>query len=163
VTSGSYWAVVIVAGMTANRDKIWRTQQARNLALFCAEQPMPPRYLIRDNDGKFVEEFDRLLKDEGVEIIRIPPHSPNMNPFAERFVGSIRSEALDHFIVFGEDHLRHIVSDYIRFYNTSRPHQGVGNVPLSGAVPPAVSPVAARDILCESSLGGLLKSYRRAS
>jgi putative transposase len=98
-----------------------------------------------------------------VKIIRIPPHSPNMNPHAERFVGSIKSEALDHFVVFGEAHLRHILSQYVRFYNTLRPHQGVGNVPLSGAPSPAASPVTVEGIVCDARLGGLLKSYRRAS
>src|SRR5205085_12303926 len=133
------------------------------VAIHIAGQPVATKYLIRDNDGKFVKEFDDILKDEGMKVVRTPPHSPNMNPFAERFVGSIRREALDHFVVFGEAHLRHIVSEYVHCYNTVRPHQGVGNVPLSGERAPEESPVTVGEIVCESRLGGLLKHYRRAS
>ena len=90
---------------TANPDRAWMTQQARNLAMHFA-QPVPPRDPLCDNDGKFVTEFDAILKDEGVEVLRLPVCSANLNAFAERFVLSIKSECLDHFIVGGETHLR---------------------------------------------------------
>ena len=76
---------------------------------------------------------------------------------------SIKSECLDHFIVGGETHLRDLVSQYVAHYNTARPHQGVGNRPLGSAESPEPSPLAARDIVCDARLGGLLRHYRRAS
>ena len=70
---------VHIAGMTANPDKQWMTQQARNLRMFFADQPVPPRFLLRDNDSKFVPEFDAILQDEGIEVKRLPLRSPNLN------------------------------------------------------------------------------------
>lgn len=154
---------VHIAGMTANPDRQWMMQQARNTAMFFADQAAKPRYLIRDNAGKFVPEFDAILKDEGVEVIRIPPHSPNMNPYAVRFIGSLKAESLDNFIVFGEDHLRYILSEYVKWYHESRPQQGMGNVPLSGEKPPEPAILSLADLVCEEHLGGLLKTYRRAA
>lgn len=154
---------VHIAGMTANPDRQWMMQQARNTALFFADQAEKPRYLIRDNDGKFVPEFDAVLQDEGVAVIRIPPHSPNMNAYAERWIGSLKAECLDNFIVFGEDHLRYILSEYVQWYHESRPHQGMGNVPLSGEGLPEPAILSLEDVVCEERLGGLLKTYRRAA
>jgi putative transposase len=84
------------------------------------------------------------------------------NAIAERFVGSIKGECLDHFIVFGEAHLRYIISQYIDHYRGERPHQGKGNRPLSSGEPPEASPVTTKDVVCETRLGGLL-NYRRVA
>jgi putative transposase len=138
-------------------------QQARNMAMFIGEQPVPPKYLIQDNDGKFVKEFDAILKDEGVTTVRIVPRSPNMNAYAERFVGSIKGECLSQFMVFGLEHLRYLIKEYLIHYHQERAHQGVGNVLLSGTPPPPVARVTTEDVVCEERLGGLLKHYRRAS
>jgi putative transposase len=154
---------VHIAGMTANPDRQWMAQQARNTAMFFAEQADKPRYLLRDNDGKFVPEFDQILEAEGVEVKPITPLSPNLNAVAERFVMSVKSEALDYFLVFGEEHLRYILTSYLDWYHTCRPHQGVGNVSLRVAVPPADSGEPLGEVVCEESLGGLLKHYRRAA
>ena len=74
---------------------------------------------------------------------------------------SVKTECLDHFIVFGESHLRLMVSNYEEFYNSQRPHQGKDNLPLTGLPPPPLEPVNAADIDCDERLGGLLKHYRR--
>ena len=87
-----------------------------------------------------------------------------MNAHAERFVLTIKSECLDHFIVFGEAHLRYLISQYMAYYLQERPHQGVGNRPLTAEPPPPHAPVAAaRTVVCDERLGGLLKSYRVAA
>ena len=80
----------------------------------------------------------------------------------ERWVESIKHECLDHFVVFGEKHLQHIVSQYVKFHNEERPHQGVGNTRLRliGAKEPPVEN-AEGEIVCAARLGGLLKSYSR--
>ena len=89
-----------------------------------------------------------------------------MNAFAERWVLSARVECLDHFVVFGEAHLRHLLTEYTSFYNEDRPHQGVGNLPLATAWSlPMAEPVStAGSVECRERLGGLLKHYgQRAS
>jgi len=81
-----------------------------------------------------------------------------LNAFAERFVLSIKSECLDHFIVFGESHLRYLIDEYLAHYNHERPHQGIGNVPLE------VSTECPQDdgtVICDERLGGLLRHYSR--
>src|SRR5262249_55243660 len=100
---------VFVSGMSANPDRVWMAQQARNAALHFAEQPVAPRFLLRDNDGKFVPEFDQVLADEGIEVKRLVPQSPNLNAYAERFVQTIKGECLSQFVIFGESHLRYLI------------------------------------------------------
>jgi putative transposase len=74
----------------------------------------------------------------------------------------VRRECLDHFVVFGEEHLRYLVTEYTGWYNERRPHQGVGNRPLSVvASPEPLEEFVAEDIACEERLGGLLKHYQR--
>ena len=70
----------------------------------------------------------RAMEAEGVEVKRVGPRAPNVNAFAERWVQSLRHECLDRFVVLGETHLRHLVSEYLAHYNAERPHQGKGNV-----------------------------------
>jgi Integrase core domain len=85
-------------------------------------------------------------------------------PPSTRFVQSAKRECLDHVVVFGEAHLRHILSEFLAYYHRSRPHQGLGNRPpgweedsaTGGELPPG-------EVVCEERLGGLLKHYRRAA
>ncbi|MBL8823978.1 MAG: transposase [Planctomycetia bacterium] len=87
---------------------------------------------------------------------------PNLNAYAERFVQSIKQEALDHFICFGEDHLRHIATCYVDYYNTERAHQGIGNVPLTKRrIRKWKDTDKASAIVSTLRLGGLLNSYHR--
>jgi putative transposase len=154
---------VHIAGLTAHPDSAWMAQQARNIAVFFAEQGIPTKYLIHDCDAKFTQQFDAILDSSGVETIRVGPHAPNLNAYAERWVLSVKSECLDHFVVFGEEHLRYLINEYVRFYYTCRPHQGKDNEVLTApAAPPPTGPFAEGDIICEERLGGLLKHYRRA-
>jgi putative transposase len=152
---------VHIAGMTANPDRQWMMQQARNTAMFFAEQADKPRYLLLDNDGKFVPEFDRILEAEGVQVKPITPCSPNLNATAERFVQSVKSEALDHFLIFGEKHLHYILTAYARYYHELRPHQGLGNVPPRATLPAPDTGEPVGEVVCEEFLGGLLKHYSR--
>ena len=97
---------VHIAGLTTHPDRAWVAQQARNTAMFFAEQEVKPALLLRDNDGKFGPEFDAVFAAEGVEVKRITPASPNLNARAERWVQTVKRELLDRFVVFGEAHLR---------------------------------------------------------
>ena len=81
---------------------------------------------MRDKDKKYSKEFDELLGGYGIEVKKVSFRPPNLDPYAEGWVGTIKRECLDHFFVFGERHLRYIVLEYLRYYNTRRPHSGIG-------------------------------------
>jgi putative transposase len=153
---------VYIAGLTAHPDRAWVAQQARNTAMFFAEQEVKPAVLLRDNDGKFGPEFDAVFAAAGVAVKRITPASPNLNARAERWVQTVKREMLDRFVVFGETHLRYLLSEFLSHYHEARPHQSLGNAPPCG--PPAQAEGPAPDpaeVVCEERLGGLLKHYRR--
>ena len=82
--------------------------------------------MIRDNDNKFGAEFDRIAKGAGMKVLRTAIQAPLMNSICERFLGSVRRECLDHVIILGEKYLDCVLIEYCAFFNTSRPHQGIG-------------------------------------
>jgi hypothetical protein len=71
-----------------------------------------PTHIVRDRDAKFTHQFCAVLELDGIEFRPIPPRSPNVNPYAESWVGRTKAECLNHFIVFGEEHLRHILQEW---------------------------------------------------
>lgn len=147
---------------TANPDSAWVAQQARNMCIQFEDDNISASHLIHDLDTKFTQQFDNIFRSEGLKIKKIPFRSPNMNAHCERVVRTIKNEALDYFIVFGEGHLNHIVSSFVEFYNTLRPHQGLENVPLSGTVPEQqTASIDSGEIVCQEWLGGVLKHYER--
>ena len=96
-----------------------------------------PRYLVRDRDQVYGTIVTRRLRAMGIRDKPIAPGSPWQNGFAERLIGSIRRECLDHFVVWGEAHLRRILQSYIRYYNNIRTHRSLDKmrpslVPFSG-------------------------------
>src|SRR5574341_694184 len=80
-----------------------------------------PRFLIRDNDSKFGQNFRLTLIGRGIEDVRLPFYSPDLNAVCEHFQGSVRHEYLDHFIIFNEQHLHRVIREYVAYYNTMRP------------------------------------------
>jgi len=157
---------VHIAGMTTNPEGRWMAQIARNMSMVFSEEPeeFRPTHVIRDRDKKFTEEFCSILESDGLEFRPIPPRSPNMNPYAEAWVQRTKQEVLDHFIVFGERHLRQILAAWLEYYHRFRPHQGIGNVALAERDCPAplmTDTGPPGEIVCHESLGGLPKYYRR--
>jgi len=148
-----------MAGMTPNPTTEWVAQQARNIAMEFQEQAHKPTHLIRDNDGKFPAQFDEVFKAENVEVVRTAIRAPNMNAFIERWIQSLQIECLDHFVVFGEDHYRHLIESYLAYYNGQRPHQSLENLPLDGHVHDPPADWSPDEVVCTESLGGVLKSY----
>lgn len=84
-----------------------------------------PKYLIRDNDGKYGARFKELLKNSGIEEKKTPPCAPRANAICERFIGSLRREALDHMLFLHQHQLRRVVKEFVDYYNRLRPHQGI--------------------------------------
>jgi transposase InsO family protein len=94
---------------------------ARQLTEACGWRETP-RYIIRDRDGAYGEPFIRRLAAMGIRDRPISARSPWQNGYAERVIGSIRRDCLDHVVVFGEEHLRHLLNSYQKYYNEVRTH-----------------------------------------
>ena len=102
--------------------------------------------------------FREMLEDEGVEAVRLPPRSPNLNPHIERFVGSLKDECLERMIFFGEMSLRRAVHVYLDHFHRERNHQGLGNKIIE---PGEEVGQPCGCIECQERLGGLLRYYHR--
>ena len=97
---------------------------ARQLDEACGWQEAP-RYIVRDRDAAYGEVFVRRLAAMGIRDRPIAARSPWQNGYAERVIGSIRRDCLDHVVVFGEEHLRHLLNSYQKYYNEVRTHLSV--------------------------------------
>ena len=118
-------------------------------------------FLIRDRDGKFTAAFDDVFVGNGARIIKTPVRSPRANSFAERYVGTLRRECLDHLLIYSERHLRRILAEYARHYNGHRPHQS------REQRPPLCQPGQPGDVTAgikrRPVVHGLINEYRRAA
>jgi putative transposase len=129
--------------------------------------------VMRDYDGKFSAAFHQMFKDRAIRVKPVGPQAPNLNAYVERWIQSLKYEALNHFIVFGKEHFDYIVSEYVAYYHDCRPHQGIGNVLLprpdgapqvdGSAGESAVTRFDLAELKCDERLGGLLKHYYRAA
>lgn len=147
---------VYIAGMTQRPTKEWVLKQAKNLSgLF--ENDKTAKLIIRDGDAKYPKKFDCIFEQYNAKVKKIPRRSPNLNPYAEGWVGTIKRECLNHFIVFGRKHLKYLVKEYVKYYNSKRPHSAMDNLPLDYRTAKTKG-----KIQCESRLGGLIKHYYRS-
>ena len=128
---------VHVAGVTPHPNEAWMVQVARNVTMEEWGLLSPGQYLIHDRDTKFCAAFQRIIDDAGVERVVLPPRSPNLNAYAERWIRSVKDEALGRLILFGEGSLRHVLNEYVEHYHQERNHQGKGNILLFPPPSPA--------------------------
>jgi transposase InsO family protein len=148
---------VVHVGVTRHPTDAWIAQQLRE-ATPCGQRP---RYLIRDNDGKYGAIFARVAAASDITILRTPYRAPRANAHCERFLGSVRRECLDHVLVLGERHLARVLREYVAYFNRARPHQGLGQAtpePSLGTPGEDEGPIFARAVL-----GGLHHTYQRAA
>src|SRR6202051_3735895 len=139
-------------GVTAHPTAEWIANQVTEA---CGWE-QAPCYLIRDRDGAYGEVFIRRLRTICIRDRPTSPLSPWQNAYAERLIGSIRRECLDHVVVLGERHLRHVLLSYMNYYNETRTHLSLNkDSPLSRTVK------RAGRILCRPILGGLHHKYVR--
>jgi transposase InsO family protein len=117
-----------------------------------------PKYMIRDRDGIYGDQFCRRVEGLGIEEVLTAPRSPWQNPYAERLVGSVRRECLDRVIVLGEQHLRRILKSYFSYYHRSRTHLSLGK---DAPEPRAVHPPSMGEIVELPEVGGLHHRYER--
>jgi putative transposase len=154
---------VHVAGVTPHPDQCWMTQIARNVTMADWGFLGPGQYLIHDRDGKFCPAFQQLIDVAGVTRVSLPARSPNLNAYAERWVRSVKEEALSQLILFGERSLRHALTEYVTHVHQERPHQGKDNVVLMPTIASAQVTTRGNPIRCRERLGGLLKYDDRAA
>ena len=114
-------------------------------------------HLILDRDPVFTADARTTLAKGGVQVVRLPAKSPNLNAYAERFVGSVRRECLSRLVALSDRHLRHVVREFIRHYNAERNHQGVENRLLQ----PEIAANGSGPIQRRTRIGGILSFYYR--
>jgi hypothetical protein len=153
--------MVEIAGIATNPDGRWMQQMARNLTDSVDGFLRNATYLIHDRDPLFTEAFEAILRERGVECVRIPAQSPNCNPHAERFVKTVREECLHHFATFGERHLRYVLKEFLAHYHRERFHQGLRGQLIEKQADSTNEKEARGKVLRRSRLGGMLNFYYR--
>lgn len=119
---------VHLAGITAYPDGTWTTQAARNFLMDLGQRAASVKFLIRDRAGQFTSSFAAVFTAEGIRVLRSPPQAPRANAICERVNGTLRRELLDRLLIVNEHHLRRVLDEYLRHYNTARPHRALGQV-----------------------------------
>jgi len=141
-------------GVARNPTDVWLAQQLREATPF----GVGLRYLIRDSDRKYGKLFARAASGTAIEVLRTPYGAPKANAVCERFLGSVRRECLDHFLILSERHLHRLVKEYQVYFNHARPHQGIGQrIPCRP--PQGVEPLGRRAV-SRPVLGGLHHDYQ---
>jgi putative transposase len=150
-----------LAGITANPDGTWTTQAARNFLMDLGHRATPVKFLIRDRAGQFTEAFDAVFTANGTRILASPPQAPRANAICERIIGTLRRELFDRLPIVNEHHLRRVLTEYLRHYNTARPHRALGQLAPARAHtrPPKIN-LAEHRICRKQVLGGLRASIR---
>ena len=150
-----------VLGVTKHPDGPWATQLARNFVADLEDEERSFKFLLRDRDSKFTAAFDAVFTSAGTRVIKCPVRAPRANAFAERWVGTVRRECIDHLLILGRRHLEVVLHQYVAHYNTERPHRGLG---LCAPNPkPAVTVDGPTVVRRNSVLGGLLHEYHRVA
>ena len=165
---------VFIAPSTFHPNEAWVKEQAHAFLKHVEETGLGTTIVMHDRDTKFTASFDEILESADLEVKKAAHRSPNTVAFVERFIQTLQQECLDYFIVFGEQHMDHLVSEMVTHYHEERPHQAKDNDPLAPAKPvkvhkkpkrkkaespPDVVPLS--QVECRQRLGGLLKHYSR--
>src|SRR3954451_9438112 len=148
---------VHLAGITAHPTGAWVAQQARNLLMDLGDRAEQFRFLIRDRDAKFTTAFDAVFAGADIRIIRTPVRAPRANANAERWIGTLRRECLDHLLITGPRHLKQVLHEFVEHYNTHRPHRSLDQHPPAGRTPPPSGVTI--HTLRRDRLGGLVHEY----
>ena len=151
---------VEITGLARQANGLWMSQMARNLADAAEGFLIGKRYLIHDRDPLFTAEFLETLGTSGVQSVKLPPCSPNLNAHAERFVRTIKESCLERMILLGEGSLRKAIHEFVEHYHRERNHQGLGN----RLIIEDESGVGSGGLIqCRQRLGGMLNYYHRVA
>ena len=148
---------IVHAAVTTSPTDEWTAQQMREATPWCQR----PKYLIRDNDGKYGHKFKYVLESSGIKDINTPVRAPRANAICERFIGTLKLDCLDHYLILHERQLRRVVDEFVTYYNNSRPHQGIDQlVPNRFHEPrPSLSNKPKGPIVSKPVLRGLHRGY----
>jgi transposase InsO family protein len=151
---------VEIGGVASKANGLWMAQIARNVADEVDGFFKGKRYLIHDRDPLYTKEFLNMLAGVGVESVKLPPRSPNLNAYAERFVRTIKESCLEQMILLGEESLRTSIQQFVDHYHLERNHQALENrliIPMKETVN------TEGRIKRRERLGGLLNYYYRVA
>jgi len=119
-----------------------------------------PRFMLPDRDGIYGQHFRDRVEHMGIEEVLIAPRAPWQNPYVEQLIGSIRRECLDHMIVLSEEHLRHILTEYLAYYHEARAHVSLDR---NSPIPRPVYSPEQGSVVARAYLGGLHHCYTRVA
>jgi len=148
---------VIHVNVTRSPTDLWVAQQLREATPYGEG----PKYLIRDKDCKFGPHFARVATTSGIKVLRTPYQTPRANAVCERFLGSVRRECLDHFLILHEKQLYHLLKTFSVYFNRARPHQGLGQRIPDPPVRSTLHPTQPHKMIAVPVLGGLHHDYQR--
>src|SRR5215210_8734012 len=147
---------VSIAGITRHPTHAWMEQMARNATDETSGCVREQRYVLHDRDTNFCAPFRSILTAGRVQALTLPPRSPNLNAFAERWVRSVKQECLSKMILFGEGSLKRALTEFTQHYQSERNHQGKDNALLFPS-PEVMKAAPNGSVRCKESLGGLLR------
>ncbi|WP_421671923.1 integrase core domain-containing protein [Saccharopolyspora spinosa] len=152
---------VHILGATAHPTAARATQHAPQLLRQLDDHAATFTHHIRDRDAKFTTTFDTIFASQGTTVTKIPPHNPNRNPHAERFIHSVREESTNRVLIFDRGHAEKILQEHACHFNTHRPHQTHDQrAPLDD---PNVIPLPTARIERRHAVAGLINEYRHAA
>jgi len=151
---------VEIGGISRTANGLWMNQIARNLTYADEGIVSGKGYLIHDGDPLFTTESVKVLADVGIKTVKLPPRSPNLNAYAERFVRSIKESCLERLILIGEKSLRTAVQSFVAHYHSERNHQGLANRLICPEVDDLVNTGVVQR---RKRLGGMLNYYYRVA
>ena len=150
---------VVHVGVTRHPTDARVAQQLREATPFGQR----PRYLIRDNDSKYGQAFTRVAEASGIAVLRTAYRAPRKNAACARFLGRVRRECLDHVLLLGEAHLRRVLREYVAYFNTARPHQGLQHRIPDAAEVRVLPPDTGGTVRAVPVLEGPHHTYRRVA
>ena len=151
----------IVTESTEHPNSAWVCQQTEWFIEQTKDREKSPEMILHDGDVKFTKDFTTTIKNAGMKTNRLPKGSPNLNGRCERFVGTIRWECVDKFIVFGKRHLDYLISEFVSYYNHHRAHMEREHLPPIREAPHEVETLPLDQIEVRSHVGGLVRSFHR--
>ncbi len=150
---------IVHVGVTRSPTDEWAAQQLREATPFGDA----PAFLIRDNDAKYGPHFAAVATGSGIEVLRTPIKAPRANAICERLLGSVRRECLDHVLLMSESHLRRVLTEYVTYFNRSRPHQGINQQVPEHEERAGSARGSHGTVLAFPVLGGLHHEYRQVA
>ena len=145
---------IVHLGITEHPTAAWTAQQVIDAFPY----DTAPRWLVRDRDAIYGDAFRRRVAGIGMTEVMAAPSSPWQNPFAERLIGSLRRECLDHVIILSQRHLRRVLARYVSYYHDSRTHRSLAK---DAPTPRRVQDITEGDVMAFPEVGGLHHRYER--